>query len=210
MNLEQLEHEFELLGKNKVTKDVDRLNKRLIKEKVDVSFLKNIVLEKQRYHRTYFQVSLGQMKTIEEQFAFIEENFYNLNDWWHVDQLTQFIKPIPLDYAYRKAKEYVNHPWPFARRWGYVLFMPTLCKSIEAFDLIASLFHNDKEYYVIMAEAWLISYLGIYFPSKTEEYLSRCELDYSIVGKAIQKICDSFRINDGWKTRFKELRKKYK
>ena len=78
MNLEQLEHEFELLGKNKVTKDVDRLNKRLIKEKVDVSFLKNIVLEKQRYHRTYFQVSLGQMKTIEEQFAFIEENFYNL------------------------------------------------------------------------------------------------------------------------------------
>ena len=35
-------------------------------------------------------------------------------------------------------------------------------------------------------------------------------LNVSIVGKAIQKICDSFRINDGWKTRFKELRKKYK
>ena len=58
MDLMQLEHEFEALGKNKVTKDVDRLNKRLIKEKVDVYFLKDIVLEKQRYHRTYFQVSL--------------------------------------------------------------------------------------------------------------------------------------------------------
>ena len=210
MDLKQLEHEFEMLGEKIVTKDIDRLNKRLIKEKVDVSFLKDIVLENQRYHRTYFQVSLGQMKTIEEQFEFIEDNFHNLNDWWHVDQLTQFIKPIPLDYAYNKAKEYVNHPWSFARRWGYVLFMPVLCKNIEAFDLITSLFHNDLEYYVVMAEAWLISYLGIYFPAQTEKYLSKCKLDYSIVGKAIQKICDSFRINDEWKIRFKELRKKYK
>lgn len=210
MDLNKLEYEFKLLGENKVTKDVDRLNKRLIKEKTDVSFLKNIVLEKQRYHRTYFQVSLGQLKTIEEQFKFIEDNFYNLNDWWHVDQLTQFIKKIPLDYAFEKAKEYVNHPWPFARRWGYVLFMPELCKNEEAFDLITSLFHNDEEYYVVMGEAWLLSYLGIYFPLKTEQYLLNCKLNYNIVGKAIQKICDSFRINDEWKTRFKEIRKKYK
>ena len=54
---------------------MDRFNKGLIKRGIEVSFLGDLVLEKQEYHRTYFQVSLGQMKTIEEKLDFIEENF---------------------------------------------------------------------------------------------------------------------------------------
>ena len=61
-----------------------------------------------------------------------------------------------------------------------------------------------------MAQAWLISYLAIYEPEKTLEYLSTCPLNYNIVGKAIQKICDSFRINESTKTMFKYIRKYYK
>ena len=199
------------LGNNKKTKDVDKLNKILIKSKTDVSFLKDIVLDQQRYHRTYFQVSLGLIKNVEEQFKFIEDNFYNLNDWWHVDQLTQFIsKDLSLDYAYKKAKEYINHPHIFARRWAYVMFMPTLVKDERSFDVIVQLLKDDNEYYVVMAEAWLISYLGIYYPDKTLEYLKTKPLEYNIVGRAIQKICDSFRINDDYKNKFKEIRRIYK
>ena len=71
MTLNELKIEFENLGQNYKTKDVDRLNKKLIKEKQDVSFLKDICLAEQKYHRTYFQVSLGLLKTVEEQFEFI-------------------------------------------------------------------------------------------------------------------------------------------
>jgi 3-methyladenine DNA glycosylase AlkD len=209
MDLLELQNKFKLLGDNYKTKDLDNLNKSLIKEKIDVSFLKDVVLERQEFHRTYFQVSLAQLKTIEQQYEFIENNFLLLNDWWHVDQLTQFLRKQDFEYSFNKAKVYINHPHPFARRWGYVLFMPTLVKQKEALRLF-ELFKNDSEYYVIMAEAWLISYLGIYYPSETYEYLLKCSLNYDIVGRGIQKICDSFRISNEWKERFKSIREKYK
>ena len=211
MNLQDFEKEFSALGKDYKTKDVDRLNRNLIKRGVNVSFLRDIVLEKQEYHRTYFQVSMGQIKGIEGKLKFIEDNFDKLNDWWHVDQLSQFVdKELTFDMAYEKAKEYVNNDMPFARRWGYVIFMPTLVKDESKAEDIIKLFKDDDEYYVQMAEAWLISYLGIYAPIKAFDYIKECPLKYNIIGKGIQKICDSFRVSDEWKEKFKSLRKLYK
>lgn len=210
MNLYELEKEFEKLGNYK-TKDVDKLNKRLIKEKVDVSFLKNIILERQEFHRTYFQVSLGQIDNIEEQFEFIEDNFDLLNDWWHVDRLPQFLKKFDLDFAYEKASYYVTLDNAFARRWGYVLFMPSVVKEEEAFNKIVSLLKNDNEYYVIMAEAWLISYLAIYHFDKTYEFIKNNNmLSYDIIGRGIQKTCDSFRVSLENKEKIKGLRLRYR
>lgn len=209
MNFNILEKEFKKLGNYK-TKDIDILNKKLIKDNIDVSYLKDIIAKEDKYHRTYFQVSLSYLKTVEEKMKFIEENAYLLNDWWHVDQLPQFLKNLNLEYVYNKAKIYCNDNNPFLRRWGYVIFMPTLVKDERSFDMIISLLKNDEHYYVIMAEAWLISYLAIYFPEKTLKYLNDCNLSYDIVGKGIQKICDSFRIDDEYKEKFKLIRKKYK
>ncbi len=211
MNLLEFESEFSKLGNNYKTNDVDRFNRVLIKKKADVSFLKDIVLTKQQYHRTFFQVSLAQLKGIEAKLEFIEEHFDKLQDWWHVDQLPQFLgKELNFDIAYAKAKEYIKSELPFARRWGYVMFMPTLVKEEGAAEKLFLLFKDDDEYYVQMAEAWLISYLAVYEPEKTLEYLGDCDLNYNIVGKAIQKICDSFRISNEEKARFKEVRKIYK
>ena len=211
MNLQQFEEEFSRLGYSYKTKDLDRFNRELIRRNEDVSFLRDIILEKQEYHRTYFQVSLAGKKGMEAKLSFIEENFDKLRDWWHVDQLSQFVdKFLDFDYVYERAKEYIESDMAFARRWGYVIFMPTLVKDIDAADRIFALFKDDDEYYVQMAEAWLISYLGIYAPEKTLEYLQGCPLKYNIVGKAIQKICDSFRVSDEWKASFKEVRSKYK
>lgn len=211
MNFNEFETEFAQLGKGLKTKDIDRFNRSLIKRHEDVSFLKDIVLSKQQYHRTYFQVSLGQIEGMENKLAFIEDNFDKLNDWWHVDQLSQFVdKDLEFDFVYEKAKEYINSEMPFARRWGYVIFMPSLVKQDGVAHKLFPLFKDDDEYYVQMAEAWLLSYLGIYEPEKTLKYLERCPLKYNIAGKAIQKICDSYRVSDEWKMKFKEVRKKYK
>ena len=61
-----------------------------------------------------------------------------------------------------------------------------------------------------MAEAWLISYMAIYYPEKTLKYIAGCPLKYNIIGRAIQKICDSFRISNEYKNKFRELRSLYK
>jgi len=211
MNLLEFESEFALLGVDYKTKDVDRFNRGLIKRGEDVAFLRDIVLKRQEYHRTYFQVSLAQLDGIEKKFEFIENNFDKLQDWWHVDQLSQFVdKELNFEFAYGKAREYIQSELPFARRWGYVLFMPTLVKDVKVADKLFELFKDDDEYYVQMAEAWLISYLGIYVPEKTLEYLKECPLKYNIVGKGIQKICDSYRVSDEWKEKFKEVRNRYR
>lgn len=208
--------DFEILfnknvPKNYCTKDIDIFNKNLIKNNIDVSFLKKYLNDNDLYHRTYFQVMLAKFKTANEQLDFIKENEYLLNDWWHVDQLIQFLKKdFDLEIGYKKAKEYVYSKHPFTRRLGYVMFMPKLVKDNNSFELIKRLLKNDDEYYVVMAEAWLISYLAIYYPEETIVYLANCNLNYNIVGKAIQKICDSFRISNEYKNKFKEIRKKYK
>lgn len=205
-----LEKEFIKLGDNYKTKDLDRLNKKLIKNNNNVDFLKDIVLTEQKYHRTYFQVSIGLLKTIEEKLIFIENNFDKLNDWWHVDQLSQFInKNLDFDYIYKKASIYIQDEREFVRRWGYVIFMPTLVKNEKAYKIF-ELFKNNDAYYDVMAQAWLLSYLAIYFPNETIEFIKSKKLEYNIIGRGIQKICDSFRINNEYKEKVKKLRELYK
>lgn len=211
MELQEFEQLFTQLGTDYRTADVDRLNKQLIRLRADVSCLRPLVLCRQEYHRSYFQVSLGALKTIREKFDFLEANFDLLQDWWHVDQLSQFVdKQLTFPFGLERARGYVTDGRPFVRRWGYVLFMPSLVKEAQAPQAIFPLLHNDEAYYVQMAQGWLLSYLAIYHPEETLDYLSRCPLDYSIAGKAIQKTCDSFRVSPQWKQRFRQLRPLYR
>ena len=192
---------------NRKTADIDHCNKQLIKAKEDVSDLKTHALEDQLVHRTYFQVSLAYCETFREQFQFIEENEDLLQDWWHVDQLTQFIKkPVDFAFAYEKAREYVQSPKLFTRRWGYVLFLTGLQKNASHTAEILCLMHDDEEYYVQMAQGWLICDLAVFNPEAVYDFLKNSDLDYNILGKAIQKISDSFRFDREQKEKFKALR----
>lgn len=196
---------------NLKTKDVDRYNKKLIKEKTDVSEIGEYIMENQILHRTYFQVSLGLIKDTEKQFEFIEKNEDYLQDWWHTDQLIQFLKkPVDFDFAYIKAKEYINSEKTFTRRWGYVLFLTGLQKDKAHTKDILALMKDDDEYYVQMAQAWLICDLAVFNPKEVIEYIESCGLKYNILGKAIQKMVDSYRISDEDKSYVKALRSKVK
>lgn len=194
---------------NLKTKDIDTYSKGLIKSGTDVSEIKNYILTHQLLHRIYFQVSLGQITEITKQFSFIEDNEDYLQDWWHVDQLTQFIrKPIDFEFAYTKAKIYTNSSKPFVRRWGYVLFLTGLQKDPKNTKQILSLIKDDDEYFVQMAAAWLICDLMVFNPKDTIAFIETCGLDYNILSKAIRKTVESYRISDENKEYVKSLRAK--
>ena len=191
------------------TAGIDRYNKQLIRSGADVSGLQSYALRDQLVHRTYFQVSLAYCKTAQEQLEFIEKNEDLLQDWWHVDQLTQFIKkPMDFQFAYEKAAQYVRSPKTFTRRWGYVLFLTGLQKDAACTEKILELMHDDPEYYVQMAQAWLICDLAVFNPEAVYAFLQNSKLHYSILGKAIQKISDSFRFTPEQKEAFKALRER--
>ena len=200
---EQVQKDLDALPAHYKTAEVDRLIWRYVKEKGDVSALRPYILTEQQFHRIYYYVSLAQRKRVDERMTFIHENLL-FSNWWHTDQIIRYVSDLRFDVALQFAKDYIHADDPFIRRWGYVLFISKLCKGHGA-ELLP-LMHNDEHYYVQMAQAWLIAELAVHEPQTVYAWLPRNDLKYNINGKAIQKICDSFRISDEWKTKFKALR----
>lgn len=200
---QQAQKDLDALGPKRKTADVDRLIRSYVKEKADPSALRPYILEAQQFHRIYYYVALGQIKAVKERMAFIHENLL-FSDWWHTDQLISYVAELDFETALRYAKGYIHADDPFIRRWGYVLFISRLCKG-HANDLLP-LLHDDDHYYVQMAQAWLIAELAVHEPETVYAWLGENDLKYNINGKAIQKICDSFRISGEWKEKCKQLR----
>lgn len=200
---EQVQNDLDKLPQRYKTGDVDRLIRQYVKQKADVSDLRPYILSQQQFHRIYFYVSLEQIKGAQQRMAFIHENLL-FSDWWHTDQLISYVADLDFDTALSFAKTYIHSEDPFIRRWGYVLFISKLCRGHAA--QLLPLMQDDEEYYVQMAESWLIAELAIFEPKTVLDWMGHNALKYNINGKAIQKICDSYRICQEWKAEFKKLR----
>lgn len=205
MNLtrKQVQQDLNALPEHYKTGDVDRLIRRYVKQKADVSALRPYILAQQQFHRIYYYVALEQIRDAEKRMAFIHENLL-FSDWWHTDQIIRYVADLDFDTAHAYARDYILSDDPFIRRWGYVLFISKLCKGHAA--QLLPLMHDDEHYYVQMAESWLIAELAVHEPETVYEWFRKNDLKYNINGKAIQKICDSFRISNEWKDSYKELR----
>ncbi len=203
MTHHQVLTDLSTLPPNYKTADIDRLIRRYIQDGADVSLLRPHILTHQELHRIYYFVPLKQMQDVNERMKFIHENLL-FSDWWHTDQLIGFVADLDFEKALTYAREYVVNEDAFIRRWGYVLFISRLGRG-RAKELLA-LTHDDEHYTVQMAQAWLIAELAVWEAEYVYEWLRDCGLKYNITGKAIQKICDSFRISKEWKEKFKGLR----
>lgn len=201
---EQIQLDLNALPEKRKTADVDRLIRDYVKKKADVSDLRPWILQEQQFHRIYFYVHLLQLEQPEARMAFIHENLL-FSDWWHTDQIISFVADLPFETALGYAREYIQSQDPFIRRWGYVLFISKLCDG-HAGELLP-LMKDDEHYYVQMAEGWLIAELAVHEPEKVYDWFWKNDLKYNINGKAVQKICDSFRISDQWKEEYKKLRR---
>lgn len=200
---EQVQKDLDSLPEHYKTADVDRLIRQYVKQKADVSTLRPYILDEQQFHRIYYYVSLNQIKNVNQRMTFIHENLL-FSDWWHTDQIISYVADLDFDTALHYANGYIRSEDPFIRRWGYVMFISKLCKGHAAELLL--LMHDDEEYYVQMAEAWLIAEIAVHEPEAVYEWFQKNDLKFNINGKAIQKICDSFRISDEWKAEYKKLR----
>lgn len=199
--------DLDALPRGYKTGDVDRLIRRYVKARAEVSALRPYILERQQLHRIYYYVSLEQIRDVDERMRFIHENLL-FSDWWHTDQIISYVADLDFDTALHYARGYIHSEDPFIRRWGYVLFISRLCKGHAA--QLLPLMHDDDHYYVQMAQGWLIAELAVHEPEAVWDWMDANDLKYDINGKAIQKICDSFRISQEWKQRFKDLRPRLK
>lgn len=207
LTAEEVQADLDMLPPDSKTADVDALIRRYVREKADVSALRSEILTAQQFHRIYFYVSLKQIRDVHQRMAFIHENLL-FSDWWHTDQLIKFVSDLEFQEALACARSYMTAEDPFVRRWGYVMFISPL--GHEHAEALLPLMHEDAHYYVQMGEAWLIAELAIFQPEVVYMWMARKPLSYAIMGKAIQKISDSFRISQDWKARYRALRQLWK
>lgn len=93
-------------------------------------------------------------------------------------------------------------------RFGLVLLLDFYINE-DYIDNILDIANNIKstDYYVQMANAWLISICFIKFEEKTYQFLLNNELDDFTFNKSISKICDSYRVEKLVKEELRKLRR---
>lgn len=155
---------------------------------------------------------LGYIKCpLRELFPLLED-FLPYNDNWAINDVTCanlkiFKKEQELGYS--KILEYLQTNDPWRIRFGLILLLDYFINDTyidQVLELANQVTH--EEYYVKMANAWLLSICYIKYPGKMKVFFQNNQLDNWTHNKAIQKTCESFRVSKQDKEELKKLKRK--
>jgi 3-methyladenine DNA glycosylase AlkD len=136
------------------------------------------------------------------------DDFLKYIDNWAVCDLTcsnfKIFKKLPINYL----NNYLNSKNPWIIRFSLVLLLDYYIKQ-ENLNYIFKTCDNiqNDNYYVKMAVAWLISICFIKYQKETKNYLKENKLDKFTFNQTINKIRDSFRVDNLEKEKLKKLKK---
>ena len=187
------------------TKDI----KLLIKKYIDIDISSFNLNESYEINLLYFSIGLKKIKSFAEQVEFLKKNILLIDSWGITDSTYQYLKEVEFFDGLPTIKEFISSDKEFLIRYGYLMLFNYL-KDEKHFNEITSLFKNSDYFYVQMVEAWLLSYLFVYFPEKSYEFLVNSKLSKTIKKMTIQKAIDSFRVSVETKDKLKAYRKELK
>ena len=125
-----------------------------------------------------------------------------------VANLKVYKKNKTKDIVFNEIKNYLKNDNPWINRFGYVLLLEYFIEE-KYMDEIFELCENYKDhYYVKMAIAWLVSMCYIKYKGRTITFLKKHKLDVWTHNKAIQKIIDSYRVDNMDKVILRGLKRK--
>ena len=167
---------------------------------------------KHTYYEEYLihGLVIGYIKIpFKDKLDLLDEYIPTINDWASVDipvsNLKDFKKNQEEGYKYI-LKLLKGNEWSI--RFGLVLLLDYYIND-NYIDQILDISLNIKNdnYYVMMANAWLLSYAYMKYKDKTIKVLNNNKLDNIVVNKAISKICDSYRVSKEDKEIAKKLKR---
>ncbi|MBQ2946792.1 MAG: DNA alkylation repair protein [Bacilli bacterium] len=156
---------------------------------------------------------LGYLKLDFEELKPLVDEFIPYIDNWAVcdgtvANLKVYKKNKTKDIVFNEIKKYLKNDNPWINRFGYVLLLEYFIEE-KYMDEIFELCETYKDhYYVKMAIAWLISMCYIKYKGRTITFLKKNKLDVWTHNKAIQKIIDSYRVENMDKVILRGLKRK--
>jgi len=186
--------------------------KELIKQGIDVrEYLENASDE--YYEEILLQgMIIGLSKVTLEDFQKNLEKFIPKIDNWAVCDVT--VAGLKLTKKYKKEmwefiQKYLKSEKEYEIRFAVVMMLDFYIED-EYIDMVLEILNKITHtgYYVKMAVAWTISLAFIRYPEKTMKLLKDNELDDFTYNKSLQKIIESYRVEEKIKDEIREMKRK--
>lgn len=145
-----------------------------------------------------------------EKVKLIAEYVSLIDNWALCDSFISALKYLDLKKYFKEVKKYLKSNKEYELRFGLVMLLNYYI-DLEHIDYIYSVlkeYRSDK-YYYLMAKAWLLSYMFIYYFDSTVNYVKNNRLDEFTYRKGITKAIESFRIDSNKKDYLRKLREQY-
>ena len=147
---------------------------------------------------------------IKEIFKYLEEFIPKINSWAICDTTCSNLKITKryMKEMWEFLEQYIKSEKEYEIRFALVMYLNYYLTDEYIDEILKKIDKiTNKEYYVQMAIAWLLSFAYIKQKDKTKKYLIKNNLDKFTQNKAIQKICESYRIKDDEKEKIKIMKK---
>lgn len=155
-------------------------------------------------HETYEEIILhglvlGYIKGDFSDIVVLLEEFIQYIDNWAINDITVANLKIfskNLDSGFDVINNYISSDNEWSIRFGLILLLDFYINDTYINDILNICNNIEcKKYYVMMANAWLISVCYVKYPSITHEFLKNNKLDKITHNKAISKIIESRRVD---------------
>jgi len=186
------------------------LAKEIVKEGKVEYYLENAV--DNSYEEILLQgMVLGCWKTTIENFTkYLEKFIPKINSWAVCDVSVAGFKITKknMEYMWNFIQKYLKSKNEFELRFSIVMLLDFYITE-EYIDRVLEILNNIKHegYYVKMAVAWTLQVAFVKFPKKTMRLLENNNIDNWTYNKALQKITESYRVNDKTKQLIKSMKR---
>ncbi|MCI8345109.1 MAG: DNA alkylation repair protein [Clostridia bacterium] len=154
---------------------------------------------------------LGLWKTDIQNFCtYLEKFIPKINSWAVCDVSVAGFKITKknMEYMWQFLQKYLKSDKEFELRFAIVMMLDFYIIE-EYIDKVLEILNNVKHegYYVKMAIAWTIQVAFVKFPEKTFELLKNNKIDDWTYNKALQKIIESYRVDEETKKIIRNMKR---
>ena len=147
---------------------------------------------------------------IKEILSIIKNFVPKIDNWAVCDIFCSGLKVVNKnkETVWNFIQKYLKSKKEFELRFAIVMMLDYFIdeKYInEVLNILDNIKHDG--YYVKMAVAWTVSVAFVKYPKITMKYLEKNNLDDWTYNKALQKICESFRVSKQMKEKIKKMKR---